>query len=121
MAQILIVDDDSVTRLTLGALLKGQGHEVQDAPDGAVAIELYSERRFDLCFVDLVMPVKDGIQTITELKELDPDARIIAMTGVKPEKLDAAMDAGAMLVLTKPILPSELKAAVRRGLEHKNA
>jgi DNA-binding response OmpR family regulator len=116
MARILIIDDDDVTRLKLGALLEKDEHDVHYAPDGDVGMKLYERRRFDLVLVDLVMPKKNGLRTIREIEELDPNARIIAMTGMDPENLDLAEDFGAVRTLTKPIEPAELKLAVQSVL-----
>jgi DNA-binding response OmpR family regulator len=116
MARILIIDDDDVTRLKIGALLEAENHDVHYAPDGDVGVKLYERRRFDLVLIDLVMPKKNGLRTIREIEEIDPNARMIAMTGIDPENLDLAEDLGAVRTLTKPVEPAQLKVAVQSVL-----
>ena len=116
MARVLIIDDDEVARLQLGSLLEADGHEVQFAPNGDVALKLYKRGPYNVCLVDLVMPVKNGLQTIRELKAMDSNVRIIAVTGISPENLDMAKEFGATQTLTKPIDPQKLTLAVRQAL-----
>jgi DNA-binding response OmpR family regulator len=116
MARILIIDDDDVTRLKIGALLEAEEHEVHYAPDGDVGVKLYERSRFDLVLVDLVMPKKNGLRAIREIEELDANARMIAMTGISPENLDMAEDLGAIRTITKPIEPRQLQMLVRSVL-----
>ena len=116
MARILLIDDDEVARLTMGAILEEAGHEVTYAANGEVALALYARRSFPLVLVDLVMPVKNGLQTISELMELDKSARIVAFSGVAPEDLDMAADLGAARLLVKPVAPQDLMAAVNSQL-----
>ena len=96
--------------------LKEAGHEVTYAANGEVALALYARRSFPLVLVDLVMPVKNGLQTISELMELDKSARIVAFSGVAPEDLDMAADLGAARLLVKPVAPQDLMAAVNSQL-----
>lgn len=112
MARILIVDDDEVARLTTGAMLEADAHEVAYAPNGQVGVSMYAGERYDVVIVDLIMPVKSGVRTIRELCELDPGARVIAVTGAAPEDLGVAADLGAVHSLIKPIDAARLRAAV---------
>ena len=117
MARILIVDDDQVSRVQLGALLDPLGHEVQYAPNGEVALRMYTQRKFHACVVDLFMPVKNGLQTIRDLKDHDPDARIVAITGMDNDmNLELAEEFGAVQRLTKPVDPEKLRTAVGAAL-----
>jgi CheY-like chemotaxis protein len=112
MARILIIDDDPVARLTSGAVLEAAGHEVAFAADGDEGIAAYAAAPFDVVLVDLVMPVKGGLRTIRELREIDADVRVVAVTGVAPADLDLAEGLGALHTLTKPIEPRQLRRAV---------
>jgi CheY-like chemotaxis protein len=112
MARVLLIDDDEVARLTMGAVLEEAGHEVAYASNGEIAVALYAKRPYSVVLVDLVMPVKNGLQTIQELLELDPNARIVAFSGVAPEDLDLAAHYGATRLLVKPVDPQDLLAAV---------
>lgn len=116
MARILLIDDDEVARLTMGAILEEAGHEVTYAANGEVALALYARRSFPVVLVDLVMPVKNGLQTISDLMEMDKSARIVAFSGVSPEDLDLAADLGAARLLVKPVAPQDLMAAVNSQL-----
>lgn len=112
MARILIIDDDEVARLTSGAVLEAAGHDITYASDGSEGVAAYADAPFDVVVVDLVMPVKGGLRTIRELRELDADARVVAVTGVAPADLDLAEGMGALYTLTKPIEPVHLRRAV---------
>jgi CheY-like chemotaxis protein len=112
MARILVIDDDEVARLTSGAVLEAAGYEVAFAADGDEGIAAYAAAPFDVVVVDLVMPVKGGLRTIRELREMDADVRVVAVTGVAPADLDLAEGLGALHALTKPIEPRQLRRAV---------
>jgi len=117
VARILIIDDDEVARLTTGAMLEAGDHEVAYAPNGQVGISMYAGKRFDVVIVDLIMPVKSGVRTIRELCEMDPGARVIAVTGAAPEDLAVAADLGAVHSLIKPIDAERLRATVDNLLQ----
>jgi DNA-binding response OmpR family regulator len=116
MARILLIDDDEVARRAMGAILEEAEHEVTYAANGEIALALYAKRPFPLVLVDLVMPVKNGLQTISELMQLDKGARIVAFSGVSPEDLDLAAELGAARLLVKPVAPQDLIAAVNSQL-----
>lgn len=81
MAKILVVDDEPTLRTMLTHMLEKDDHEVLVANDGAQGIDLYRENRPDLVISDLVMPNKNGIDMILELKKEYPDLRLIAISG----------------------------------------
>jgi CheY-like chemotaxis protein len=115
MAHILIIDDDDQFRTMLRQLIERNGHEVEEASGGKEGIQLYRENPTDLIITDLIMPGKDGIETIQELKKEFPDIKIIAISGggrLGPQDyLHLAKMLGARRTLTKPIdLPELLKA-----------
>ena len=70
----------------------------------------------DLVITDLVMPGLHGVLLIEHIRTLDPDAKIIAISGKAPEQLHRAKEAGAMATLTKPLDRAKLVAAVERAL-----
>ena len=117
MARILIIDDDEVARLTTGVMLEADDHDVDYAPDGQVGVSMYAGKRYDVVIVDLIMPVKSGVRTIRELCEMDPGARVIAVTGAAPEDLAVAADLGAVHSLIKPIDAERLRASVDNLLQ----
>ncbi len=117
MASILIVDDDETDRVSLAAMLKPEGHEVSFAGEGNEAVELYLRQRIDLVVTDMVMPGADGLGLISALKNVDPEARIIAISGQSRSQLEASTLFGAARTLEKPVDRRELVAAVEELLE----
>jgi DNA-binding response OmpR family regulator len=121
MARILVIDDDDQIRAMLGQVLKREGHEVAQAPDGNVGMRLFREQGADLIITDIVMPEKEGIETIIELRNNFPEVKIIAMSGGgrmnADEYLALAKSLGVKATLTKPFELKELLAAVRALLE----
>lgn len=120
MPLILVVEDDGPFREMLRKILERAGYEVEEAKDGNVALVRYRERASDLIIMDLVMPQKEGIETILDLRRLNPAVRIIAISGggrLNPEvTLPMARRLGASLTLTKPFAPQELLGAVAEVL-----
>jgi CheY-like chemotaxis protein len=102
-------------------MLERDGYEVAEAPDGTQGIKAYRQKPADLIITDLIMPNKDGIGMIIELKKEFPDVKIIAMSGGglnKPEGyLEGAKKLGAECTLTKPIEREEMLRAVKNTLK----
>lgn len=115
MAHVLIVDDDESDRLLMQGMLKDDGHELFFAANGEEAMKLYLRHPIDVVVTDIQMPRGDGIELITGLKGMDPDAAIIAVSGKVPQKLSIAQLEGAGAVLTKPFERDALRAAVARA------
>jgi len=117
MARILIIDDEPQIRSMLKLMLEREGYEVVEAPDGVEGIKVYRQSPADLIITDLIMPNKDGIGMIIDLKKEFPDVNIIAMSGGglnKPEGyLKGAKKLGAACTLTKPIDREEMLRAVK--------
>ena len=116
MSRILVVDDDeSFRRLVCQVLLRGD-HEVLAAPDGRAALSLFRKQPVDLVITDLIMPEKEGIETIMELRRLQPDLKIIAMSGGGrlgiTDCLKMARHIGAARTLAKPFALQEILEAV---------
>ncbi len=121
MARILIIDDESQIRSMLRLMLERVGYEVIEAADGMEGIRQYRDNPADLIITDLIMPNKDGIGMIIELKKEFPQVKIIAMSGGgvnRPEGyLDGAKKLGAARTLTKPIDRDEMLNAVKETLK----
>lgn len=103
MARILIVDDEEQDRVLERSILEDAGHELLFASDGQAALQLYREEEVDLVITDLAMPRLNGLRLIRMLLEEDPDARVIAVSGVSPEQLPTAEEFGALGTLFKPL------------------
>jgi CheY-like chemotaxis protein len=121
MANILIIDDDNQFRTMLRKMIERNGYEVIEASDGKEGIKLYRKNPTDLIITDLIMPGKDGIETIQELKKDFPDIKIIAISGggrLGPQDyLHLAKMLGAQRTLTKPIELPELLKTIKELLE----
>ena len=101
--RVLIVDDDASMRRTLSLILDRKGYEVVAAEDGTHAIEEAKQHRFDLILIDIRMPGKGGLDTLRELKQVDPQARMVMMTGYAVAGLvGEALKIGVDGVLYKP-------------------
>ena len=126
MGSILIVDDEEDIRDALTMVLEGAGYDVMVASNGNEAVELQREQPADLIITDIIMPQKDGVSTIKEIRQTFPGIRIIAISGgggVQPVEyvpeaitttayLAAAKEAGADRVFTKPFERNDLIKAV---------
>ncbi len=116
MPRILLIDDDEPFRNMLHKILERAGYEVQPAADGKQALELFRQQQPDLIITDLVMPEKEGLETILELRREAPNAKIIAMSGgarMNPRtSLAMAEKFGARKTLSKPFSHQEILDAV---------
>jgi len=120
--RILIIDDDLQIRQMLRYMLEDAGYEVREAPDGKIGISLFRKEAADVVITDIIMPEKEGIETILELKQEFPDIRIIAMSGggrLGPRQyLESAKNLGAQKTLTKPFSKEAVLKAVQDLLAH---
>lgn len=125
MTSILLVDDDEQLRTMLSVVLRRAGYEVQVAIDGIEASNLYRSHQTDLIITDLIMPEKEGLEIIRELRKDYPQAKIIAMSGGgrtgTMNYLKVAKAFGAQEVLEKPFPNQEFLEAIRRVLAAKVA
>ncbi len=121
MARILVVDDDDSIREMLRAMLERDGHEVVDASNGVEAIALYRLTQVDVVITNILMPEKEGLETIRELREEFPDVKIIAMSGGGQlgtvSYLEVARAFGAIDTLPKPIERTRLREAIALALD----
>jgi len=108
--RVLISDDDPGMRETLSDILSEMGHEVVTAGDGFEAIKLAKERPFDLAFIDIKMPVLNGVDTFKEIQRLQPEIKVVMITAFALDELiDEARRFGALDVLFKPLKIDNLK------------
>ena len=120
MTRVLIIDDDQDVRTTLRDVMEEAGYEVFEADDGDKGQRLFASDPVDLVVTDILMPEKEGLETILDLRRVDPNVKIIAISGGgyrgNMHFLEASRDFGANCVLSKPILPNELLEAMRAVL-----
>jgi PAS domain S-box-containing protein len=119
--RILVIDDESEIRKLFIKKLAGRGYEIIEACDGKEGIKLCHKTRPDLVITDIVMPEKEGIETITELKREFPDIKIIAISGGGRNAPDAylqlAKNLGVDRTFSKPIDWPELIKTIRELLQ----
>src|ERR1700709_160351 len=112
-AKVLIVDDSSLARRTVRPVLEEMGHSVEEASDGAQAIERYFINRHDLIILDMVMTGMYGIEVLAKMRELNPDVRVIVATAdIQKSTVDQVRAAGACAFINKPINRQELTRVV---------
>jgi DNA-binding response OmpR family regulator len=120
MNSVLVIDDDPVVCAIVQRVLEGDGFSVSAAGDAQTGLSRFAELNPDLVIVDILMPGKEGIATILELREANPEARILAMTGggnfAVSEVLRVAELVGADNSLEKPFAPAKLLSTVKRCL-----
>ncbi|MBU6434381.1 MAG: response regulator [Nitrospirae bacterium] len=120
MATILVIDDQEPIRALLHRALEGAGHEVLEASNGRIGLELYRKRSADLIITDIVMPEMDGLELMLELTRNFLNVKVIAMSGgiESEEPLNVAKLLGARQTFRKPLEMDKLLSAVRDELAH---
>ena len=112
-ARILLVDDDALLRQTLREILTSAGHRVEEAANGAEGLRRLLIGNFDILVTDLVMPEREGLELIQEVRSLIPDLPVIAISGAfDGQFLQLAKTFGATAALQKPLPPDRLVQAV---------
>lgn len=121
LLKILICDDSMLMRKKLKQSLTSCGSfEIIEAVDGQAAVDIYKKQKPCLVFMDIVMPVKDGITAVSEIKELDKNAKVVmASSSGTQENLKKAIKAGAFEFIQKPWDQDQINRivanAVRKG------
>ena len=120
MARILVVDDEQLARFTMREILESAGHDVTEAKNGAQGIACQKAQPFDVVITDIIMPEKEGVQMIMELKRDFPELPIVAISGGgRTRNLDFLKIAeryGAQKILAKPFSEEELVDVVNACL-----
>jgi two-component system chemotaxis response regulator CheY len=119
MARILAVDDSAAMRQMVGITLTGAGHDVQQAADGAEALEIAERQTFDLVITDVNMPKMDGITLVRELRNRAPYRYVpllVLTTEATLERKQQGKAAGATGWLVKPFNPERLLATIAKVL-----
>jgi DNA-binding response OmpR family regulator len=108
MARILVIDDDEEVRQMLRRILEHDGHEVEEAANGDLGIRAFKANPADLVITDIIMPDKEGIETIRDLHRAYPDLKIIGGRVGPSDYLHAARMLGAKRTFTKPFSRQEI-------------
>ena len=117
--KILIVDDSPVSRKIMKTCIpEDRGYELLEAGDGRSGIDKYQLSNPDLTFMDLTMPVMDGMQALQEILKIDPQAVVIVCTAdVQMKTIFKVMNLGALMVVRKPINKQAIDDALRKAEE----
>jgi two-component system, NtrC family, response regulator HydG len=112
--RVFIVDDDRDLAESLSIALEGSGCEVELAYSGEEAIKIFREKDFDIAFIDVKLPGKNGVESFLEIKKIKPGVKVIMMTGYSVEQLlEQALNNGAKGILHKPIDMNKLLEMLR--------
>ena len=116
MARIMICDDAAFMLKSLSLSVSKMGHEVvAETEDGQDAVKAYIKEKPDLVLMDISMPVKDGIETLKEIMKIDPDAKVIIVSGMGyQEKVIQAVKEGAKEFLVKPVTYPDLERCINK-------
>lgn len=116
MARVLLIDDEILVLTTLSSALRDAGYEVIEARNGRLGLAALADESIDIVVTDILMPERDGIEVILEIRMRWPRLKIIAISGGDPNDgydfLPMSKRLGADRTLTKPFLPAELTALV---------
>jgi DNA-binding NarL/FixJ family response regulator len=117
MIRVLIADDHTVVRKGLRALLSGEKYGIEvigEACNGAEAVQQALELEPDVILLDLAMPVKSGMEALSEIKQVQPEARILVLTSfANGDNVSQAIRAGAYGFLLKDTSPDELVNTIK--------
>lgn len=113
--RILVVDDNRDFAETMADLLELHGYESEVAFSGEEAIECFKKTKYDLAFMDVKLPGKNGVESFMEIKKLVPDCRVVMMTGYSVEQLlRQAIEHGALEILYKPFDTTKIMEIVNK-------
>ena len=119
--RVLLIEDEAAVRESLCDSLERAGYEVLPAQEGEEGLSLYFHQKPDIVITDILMPIKDGLEVIMELRRTVPNAKVIAMAaaprqGSNLDLLNLAKKLGACGTVTKPVDPTELTKAIEACL-----
>lgn len=115
---ILVIDDDAFMRDACHQTLTRRGHKVTLAESGRKALVLLENWSFDLILLDLKMPDEDGLFVLARIKDIDPEAIVVMITGYGSiETAVQAIKLGAFDFIAKPFKPNDLREVILRAAE----
>ena len=118
MAKILLVDDAAFMRMMLKNTLSQAGYtDLIEAEDGVKAVEAYTAEKPDLVFMDITMPNMDGLETLKEIKAMDPGATVVMCSAMGQETMVMdSIKSGAKDFIVKPFKPERVLSTVKKIL-----
>lgn len=115
---MLVVEDEDIMRDALEDYFSGEGHTVDTAQDGDKALEKYNLNNYDVMIIDLRLPGRDGLSVLKEVREKNPQAKVIMITAYPSLETETqARQAGAIDYLTKPFELNYLETLIRQSFE----
>ncbi len=116
--KILVVDDAVFMRNMIREILESEGFEVVgEASNGIEAVEMYKNLKPDLTTMDIVMPSKNGLEALREIRQMDPSAKVIMVSALGQESLVMeALEAGALDFITKPFKKDKVISVIKKIL-----
>jgi len=120
--KILICDDSILVRKKIKDIIAALGcDEILEATDGQKAIDIYKEHKPDLVFMDIVMPIKTGIEALSEIISINSNAKVIIVSSIGTNnKLKEAIKLGAYDFFQKPIDEGHLKKIIMNYIDKEN-
>ena len=107
--KILVVDDSGLARRLIRKVLEELGHEVEDASDGATALERYVLNRHDVVVLDLLMQGMYGVEVLQKFKELNPELPVIIVSAdIQRTTREQVKESGAVAMINKPVTKEQL-------------
>ena len=118
--EIFIVDDDIDVAEGLADALELHGHKITLAHSGKEAVEFFSQRDFDITFMDVMMPGMNGVESFLEIRKIKPQAKVVMLTGYSVEQLlQQAVENGAVAILHKPVAMEAVQQALEEVRHNK--
>ena len=121
MKSVLIVDDEQIVLDVLQRILSRLGYNTIISNSGMDAIRLYQENHFDLVLLDVLMPEKNGFEIAKELRKINPDQKIVMVTGLGEDAVEtqaASEKVGIHTVLSKPFSFEKVKTVLNKLLNN---
>jgi len=113
--RVLVVDDEPSVLSIVRRTLEWGGYDVVSCSGGRQALECYSQNRFDLVLLDVMMPDLDGVEVLRRIRTINPEAKVMLMTGHTEESVQAGLrEFPDVILVLKPFLPKELLAQIRK-------
>ena len=116
MANVLVIDDEPLIRQMARRILERSGHRIIEAANGAIGLEKLEENAVDLVLTDIMMPEKEGVETIQYVRRFYPKVKVVVMSGSDSASfyLEVATKFGAHAAMSKPFRPDDLNELVDR-------
>jgi len=118
--KILIVDDSPVSRMIVKKCLpKDHSFEIFEAGNGLEGLEQFKKNNPDVTFLDLTMPVMDGIEALGEIKKVNSNALVAVLTAdIQQKTVDKVMELGALTVVPKPVSAEAIENILNNAKQH---